>query len=565
MFRLKPQNHYLIHKAVKVCLLVVFIGLFSAVSFAQTPKSEVKCSLVLKDRMLDVKLEIPADKFDKTGFSLSDWAGQNNYIENIYRLSATGKNGDSLPLEKTGDRTWTVMNRRQAFDLTYTVVSQKDNFMGNNVRNHFHPTLLKNYASLWGSSFLLYPDEKEIAALPVKLQIIPNEYGNIYSNFEKGADSFEDLSEFFFAAGDYRAVKKTVGGRNIQFILQGKNWKFTDEQFIDVVSRIIEAQVKYMGFYPASSETLLVTLNEGTANSQGGTVVKNVVSVYPNPQNPLQNFDILKLISHEHFHNWNNSYLHEAAGKSEGYYKWLSEGFTEYYAGLTLYREGLISEREFTSWLNDILLEYQLNPVALTATADILAENYWKSNDYNRLPYVKGTLIALLTDLQIRQKNPGKKQIDDFMRLMIKDTDKVKGYDDALILKSLDALEQGGNRKFYDDYILGAGLLPIVDVLKNSGILVTEKPRDVFDLGFTTESGKLERGVKIKQVAPDSNAFKAGLKEGDRIMSLSVNYGRPQIEAAIGVQRETETSQIRFYPKKSKNVLQIDENSVLPK
>ena len=542
-------------------IIILFIALLCLSAQAQT--GEIKLHLNLADRMLDVKIEVPAGKSEKTSFSLSDWAGQQNYADNIYRVAARDKKGNALKIEKTAARTWVVENAKKPFELSYTIVSQKDSFMGNNVRNHFHPTIFKTYAFLWGMTFLFFPDDETIAALPVKLQINPNEYKNFYTNFEAQADSFDDLSDLFVAAGDYRVVEKTIGGRNVKFLLNGQNWKFTDAQFAETVSHIIEAQVKYMGFSP-SSENLLITLNEGTPSSKGGTVVKNVISVYPNPQAGLQDFETLKLISHEHFHFWNGNYWRAARDKKEGYYKWMSEGFTEYYSGLTLFRENLITEKQFVAWLNELLMLYQTNPHSLTATADIMAQKYWESNDYNRLPYVKGALIGFLTDLQIRKRTGDKRQIDDLMRLLISKTDLKKGYDDNLLLANLDAVSQTGNRQFYDDFILGARFLPIAENLKNAGIAVSEQPRDIFDLGFSTEGGKLERGARVREVT-SPNATDAGLKPGDELRGFSFVGGRPQEQASFTVLRGEQTIQLKYFPKKTVKVLQIDENARIPR
>jgi predicted metalloprotease with PDZ domain len=554
---------YSINKII-IAVLIAFGGLS-----AEAQTGEIRCTLNLADRMLDVKIEVPAGKLEKTRFSLTDWAGQSNYADNIYRLAARDKTGRALPLEKTDARTWTVGNAQKGFELSYTVVSQKDSFMGNNVRNHFHPTIFKNYAFLWGVTFLFFPDDDEVSGRPVKLVINANEYARAFTNFEGKAASFNDLSDLFIAAGDYRVVEKTIGGRRVKFLLQGKNWKFTDAEFSATVSEIIEAQVKYMGFSP-SSDDLLITLNEGSPNSKGGTVVKNVISVYPNPQAGLKDFDTLKLISHEHFHFWNGNYWHDSGDKKEGYYKWMSEGFTEYYSGLTLYRENLVTEKEFVAWLNELLLQYQTNPHAGTATAEVLAEKYWESQDYNRLPYVKGALIGFLTDLEIRQKTSGKKQIDDLMKLLIGKTELKKGYDDNLLLANFVAVTQDNNgggdfmRKFYGDYMLGARPLPLAEVLKNSGITATDAPRDIFELGFTTESGKLERGTTVKNVSSES-AAKAGLKIGDELRGFSIVGGNPKTEASLTVQRSGETMQLKYFPKKTIGVLQIDENAKIPR
>lgn len=548
---------YLIYKSA----VILFIALSCLSSSAQT--GEVKLTLNVSDRMLDVKIEVPANDLEKTSFTLSDWGGQSNYAENIYRVAAREKNGGVLKPEKTDARTWTVNNQKKAFELNYTVVSQKDSFIGNNTRSYFHPTIFKDYAFLWGMTFLFFPDDEKVSALPVRLQINANEYVKAYTNLPEKVNSFDDLSELFIAAGDYRVAEKTIGGRRVKFLLRGKDWKFTDEEFSGTVARIIEAQVKYMGFSP-SKDDLLITLTEGAPHSKGGTVVKNVISVYPNPQDGLQDFDTLRLIAHEHFHFWNGSLWHEAKGKKEGYYKWMSEGFTEYYGGLTLFRENLITEKQFVGWLNALLLEYQTNPHAQTATAEVLSEKYWESNNYYRLPYVKGALVGFLTDLKIRQKTSNKKQVDDLMRLLIGKTDLKKGYDDNLLLANFDAVLEADNRQFYDDFMLGARVLPVAEVLKISGITTAEQSKEVFDIGFTTETGKLELGARVKEIK-SQNATDAGLKIGDELRGFSFRYNQPQEPATFTVLRGDETVPIKYYPKKTINILQIDENARIPR
>ncbi|MBS1795310.1 MAG: hypothetical protein JSS81_15745 [Acidobacteria bacterium] len=541
-------------------MFIVLLGASGLAARAQT--GAIDCALDLSDRLLEVRIGVPAGGLDKTSFSLTDWAGQPNYADNVYRVAARDRDGRVLKVEKTGPRTWVVENAKKAFELGYTVVSQKEIFMGGRTRNHFHPTLFKDYAFLWGSTFLMFPDAEELLARPVNLKIDAHEYGAYYTNFANRADRFDDLSELFVAAGNYRVVPKTIGGRNVRFLLEGGAWKFTDEEFTGAVSRIIEAQIGYLGFTP-SKDDLLITLTEGTPNSKGGTVVKNVISVYPDPQAGLDDFETLKLISHEHFHFWNGNYWHEAEGKKEGYYKWMSEGFTEYYAGLTLYRENLIPEKRFVAWLNELLFQYQTNPYAETATAAVLGEKYWESNDYNRLPYVKGALIGFLTDLRIRKESGGKKQIDDLMKLLIEKTDRSKGYDDRLLLAGFDAVSGADSRRFFDDYALGAKFLPVVEVLGAASIAVAKRPRDVFALGFTTEDGQMARGARIREVTTPA-AVKAGLRPGDELRGFSFEGGRPNSEASFTVRRGDETLTVKYYPKHPIEVLQIDENARIP-
>lgn len=546
-------------------MFLMLIGVLAVNTFARTARREIDCQLSLDDRLLEVKMTIPASKLTKTGFRISDWAGVNNYADNIYRVRATDAKGNNLMLEKTDDRTWTVTGNGRAFTLSYQVVSQKESFMGNSSRGHFHPTLFRDYAFLWGATFLLMPTEDEIAELPVNVKATPGSYKVLYSNFNGRVKSFNDFSDLFLAAGNYRAARRVVAGRNVQFIIQSDKWKFTDEQFVDTVSKIIAAQVRYMGFYPADKENLLVTLNEGTQSSAGGTVVKNVISIYPDAQLPLDDPITLGLITHEHFHIWNNDYLKDAGDKQEGYYKWLSEGFTDYYSLLTLYREGIIDAKTFTAQINQTILKYQRNPAALSATSQVLAENYWKSRDYNRLPYQKGAVIALLFDLQIRKQTSGRKNIDDFMRLLIKNAVPLKGYTDKIVLETLNTITGSNNQKFYDEYVTGAKLLPIIERLAASNLLAKDTPLEVFDLGFTTVSGKIERGAIVKEVAADSNAARAGFLSGDELRGFSFNSGEPQTEAEFTVRRGGKSVELKYYPRRTQNIIQIDTQAVLPK
>lgn len=548
-----------------VLVLPLLIGVFIVAANAHSAKRAIDCQLSLNNGRLEVRMTIPAGRQTKTGFRISDWAGVSNYAENIRQVRATDTKGVNLPIEKTDDRTWIVSGDGRAFTLSYEVVSQKESFMGTKPRENFHPTLFRDYAFLWGQTFLLQPVEDEISELPVNLKITPGGYGVLYSNFGKRVKSFNEFSDLFLAAGNYRASRRVVAGRNVQFIIQGDKWKFTDEQFIDTVSKIIAAQVRYMGFYPARKENLLVTLNEGTPTSAGGTVVKNVISIYPDTLLPLDDPITLGLITHEHFHVWNNDYLKDAGDHKEGYYKWLSEGFTEYYSQLTLYREGIVDAKKFTSQINQLLLRYQRNPAALSATSESLSENYWKSRDFNTLPYQKGAVVALLFDQQIRQQTAGRKNIDDFMRLLIKNAVPLKGYTDKIVLETLNEVTGADNRLFYADYVNGAKKLPIIEVLAAANLVAKEMPLEVFDQGFTTSTGRIERNAIIKEVFPDSNAARAGLLPGDELRGYSFDSGDPQIEAEFTVQRGEKSVVLKYYPRRVENIIQIDSQTVLPK
>jgi hypothetical protein len=131
-------------------------------------------------------------------------------------------------------------------------------------------------------------------------------------------------------------------------------------------------------------------------------------------------------------------------------------------------------------------------------------------------------------------------------------------------LTNFDAVSETDNRQFYNDFMLGARFLPVAEVLKSSGISVSEQPTEIFELGFTTENGRLERGARIKEVTSQS-ATDAGLKADDELRGFSFRYGQTQEQASFTVQRNGENLQVKYFPKKTIKILQIDEDSKIPR
>jgi len=159
---------------------------------------------------------------------------------------------------------------------------------------------------------------------------------------------------------------------------------------------------------------------DGRADSSGGTVVRNSAVFYPNLTQDLKsgNAGALRLIAHELFHLWNGSTMENASDAewSDGKYGWFKEGFTEYYSGATLYREGIFDNAEFATFVNHLIVEYAQNGESLHATLDEMGSRHWKDRDHQQLPYTKGALLAVLMDLQLRARS---RSLDDYMRAIL--------------------------------------------------------------------------------------------------------------------------------------------------
>ncbi|NVN97676.1 hypothetical protein HXX01_05665, partial [Candidatus Nomurabacteria bacterium] len=118
------------------------------------------------------------------------------------------------------------------------------------------------------------------------------------------------------------------------------------------------------------------------------------------------------LISHETFHNWLGSKI-KASNPEELLY-WFTEGFSEFYARLILLRSNLITFDEYLDGYNKVLEEYSKSPYRFEKN-EILVNNYWTDKDYNRLPFLRGDIIAHNLNSAIMNYSGGKKSLDDFM------------------------------------------------------------------------------------------------------------------------------------------------------
>ena len=81
---------------------------------------------------------------------------------------------------------------------------------------------------------------------------------------------------------------------------------------------------------------------------------------------------------------------------------WFSEGFTEFYTQRTLLRSGMWSLEDLIGDMNDTLAAYAANPNNRQPN-DWTSARFWTDHTVQRLPYMRGSLLAYLLDNQIRQ------------------------------------------------------------------------------------------------------------------------------------------------------------------
>ncbi|WP_161947782.1 M1 family aminopeptidase [Rufibacter ruber] len=250
--------------------------------------------------------------------------------------------------------------------------------------------------------------------------------GHIFhSNFGPGLRQKANLTKdmlysTFFIGGDFRRYSYSWKNQTIYLVTRG-NWSsFTDQQVLDILKATIPAQMVFWKdrLDAPFSVSLLPTFEEWTDSSKsfslgGSGLLNSFISFSSN--NPGTELKMLRwLYNHELLHRWIGQTL---VNEEEEKQYWFSEGFTDYYAYKLMLRNKQISLEDFLDVINkEVLAPHYQSPVRTLPNSELTQQKFWSDRQYNKLPYRRGLLYALLLDSQLKKKYHGKKSLDNLMK-----------------------------------------------------------------------------------------------------------------------------------------------------
>ncbi|HSN77493.1 MAG TPA: PDZ domain-containing protein, partial [Anaerolineae bacterium] len=259
---------------------------------------------------------------------------------------------------------------------------------------------------------------------------------------------------------------------------------------------------------------------------------------------------VISLLAHEFFHVWNVKRIEPASFRDfeyrwETYTRllWVMEGFTTYYTPLLLRRAGLITPERTLESFGEQILKLLQTPGRHLQSAETASFDAWiklyrpDENTPNTSVsyYLKGSLIALLLDLEIRsgEREAGSgrgeagnhlRSLDDVLITTYRDyTLQSKGIPEDKFQSICEQVAGGSLQQFFDDYVRGVAELPFEEYLGRAGLAVT--------YSWKGEGGERSAGlgVQVKQqngravvetVFADGPAYHADLSVGDEIIAL---------------------------------------------
>lgn len=257
---------------------------------------------------------------------------------------------------------------------------------------------------------------------------------------------------------------------------------------------------------------------------------------------PREYEETLALLAHEFFHTWNVKRI-EPASFSEYEYRWetytrllwVMEGFTTYYETVLLRRAGLISARRMLDRYGEKMLRLLQTPGRHFQSAEAASFDAWikfyrpDDNIQNTSVsyYLKGCLIAMLLDLEIRQRTGNQRSLDDVLMTTYRDhTLQGKGIHDDEFQGICERVAGGSLQQFFDDYVRGVAELPFGPYLALAGLKMTFGWK-----GEDAERGERNAGLGMRlrgengrtfvdTVFVDGPAYHADISTGDELIAM---------------------------------------------
>jgi len=487
----------------------------------------------------DIEMKISGLKQNELELKMPVWTPGSYLVReferNIESLSASA-NGKPLAVVKTRKNIWqlhtagissvTVKYRVYAFEIS--------------VRTSF---IDASHAFLSSPDMFLYPGN--MLHTPATIHIKPyKDWNTVSTSLEKvNGDAFTRYSPDFdilfdspIEIGTQDVFDFDADGVHYEVCMQGGG-SYDKDRLKKDLAKVVAQEVAIFGENPNKHYTFIV---HNALKSGGGlehlssTTLGASRDAYATERG-YQNF--LSLAAHEHFHLWNVKRLRPIVlgpfdYDNENYTTnlWIAEGFTAYYQDIIVRRTQLYTPENYLGVLAEDINLLENSEGAKVQTLAQASYDAWikayrpneNSGNSTISYYTKGSVIALLLDLEIIQDSKGQYSLDDVMKYMYNEYYKVKkrGYTDAEFKAGLEKFAGKNLDDFYAKYINGLNPVDYNHYLGFAGYKISDELADNNDpaLGLTFVAN-IPRLI-VATVTRNSAAWKDGINVNDEIIAI---------------------------------------------
>ncbi|MBX9747335.1 MAG: hypothetical protein K2X34_10570 [Hyphomonadaceae bacterium] len=478
-----------------------------------------------------------------------EWGGQPELWRSLADIAAVS----GAALAETGEPNSRVLAHRPnaRIHLRYRIIQDFEGAPNARGGNAYRPIIQPSYFHLIGDAVFITPENADLIT-PVRVRPRNFPRGWRYaSDLEHSALTLGRIWSSVTVGGDFRIVERPE--QDLRIALRGA-WSFGDDAFADEVSRILGAQRAFFSDPPSPYLVTVIQLESPQQNwlSIGGTGLGDAFAFFATAN--AEASGITGTLAHEGLHTWISGLIGGLPSVADGQaaHYWLSEGFTDFYTGRILVREGIWTPAQFAEHLNEGLRAYAQSPVREAPNSRILAD-YWTDRDVQRLPYLRGRWLATLWDQRLRAQG---RDFDDAileMRARARAGDPLKAGDMfPVVMEGLGVDVRADIATYVEG---GAAILLPEDIFAPCGRVETSNAA-AFHRGFDIAATQANNNI-ITGVDPTHPAYAAGMRDGMVLIRRdSGEIGNAEVEIAYVV-RDGETERtLRYMPRSNTTFVQ---------
>jgi predicted metalloprotease with PDZ domain len=458
------------------------------------------------------------------------------FAKNVYGLKATNSKGEKLDITRPDPHSWAISGHDGQVNLEYILFGNRADGTYTQIdQTHAHlniPATFMYSESLKQRPVEVIFDTRHFPHWKIATQLKQLGQNTFYApNLYYFMDSPTEISNF-----DSREFE--IDGQLIRFILHHPGTAQEFDEYWEKTREIVRQQKAIFGELPQfdfGKYTFLgcympqvsgdgmehrnsTVLTSGTSLADGG--MKGNIGT----------------VAHEFFHAWNVERIRPQSLEPFDFTEanmsgllWFAEGFTSYYTGLSLARAGIITPQAYAKGLNGTFnyvwnspARQYFNPVEMSYQAPFVdaATSIDPVNRENTFIsyYSYGSMLGLALDLQLRQKG---QNLDAFMELVWEKYGEPEVPYDLQDLENALAAYAGKDfaENYFGKYIYNSEMPDYEQLLAQVGLRLKKGSENAF---FGASVQKDDEGFYVSS-NPKKNtpAYKAGLDEGDRILTVN--------------------------------------------
>jgi hypothetical protein len=538
-----------------LCLIILHAVSYAGTDSQDHPTLSYEFSITAPSAIqVNMEFEGGPEGFTVLGLCINKWEGLENCDSVVTALSAVSVDtGKTIRVEHPEHNIWVFDNELQK-PVRVTYQLQKAEPSG--ISRDFLPTIGPDFAFFWANIGLLAPEH--LVNLPstqirCKWNLETHPAWLPISSFSDGSPDIHlqmPLLTFLrgiFFVGDKKkiAMSGTEDGVVRVAWLVDPPKQEVQQRMLATLASARQAVSAYLGEEPGKG-WLWLALPRDSEGLSLRTLESSFLLLYPHSSFPVEK-DYLRLqlmAAHEYVHSTPTGILRLNGGPVPA--DALSEGFSEFIARRALLRQHSISLQQWAALLNEMLDSYS----SLQAVMNDPAGGDLPASVRRRMPYIVGDAFAVIADSEIRVGSGGEQDLKKLVALLLAHAERQAGFMSIKwtdLNQAIASLMPADAVQHVESVLQGKEPLGLNNTFFNRCAVVEREPGWVFDAGFDLKTSISSR--VITGVHKNSEAFKAGLRDGGILANWGIEIGRFDIPARVGVREGDQVKTIEYFPK----------------